>query len=411
MLHSLRQETHRVYFQTRSSSQSSSDTTTTNTNTNSKKQLTTTRTATIRLTESATGEDVVRLLRRKFELDGNYQKSTSTNNDVLVVVGTNSSISSVPFSSLPSLTTSSTCPGPLHLIQTIQPHEKLLSCRDHLLHCMEQKVKELLTIRLESNNESSVNHKPPSSPSSVTTIQWFFVPDSYCSEPTTNNTNTNRSPKILFNPLKSYIQLPDDGYCTSVDEEEEEESFLEEDTNKADVSSTTRINEDTNYDSTTLAKRTSHNTTCRVSTVQKKKSTIQRHVHRWAIFNEQVLTPPISFAIHGFLQLQSTKDTHVWKHVYCILSQDHFWILSRRKTTTTNNNPPGILYTTYQKLSLVEMVVQTPNEGDTMFILLQRTNPTVTKSTTKHYCFCAVSGILVPNLFFFCLRSFTLFGI
>jgi len=49
----MRQETHRVYFQTRSSSPAD-----TNYNNNKQQLTTTTRTATIRLTESATGDDV-----------------------------------------------------------------------------------------------------------------------------------------------------------------------------------------------------------------------------------------------------------------------------------------------------------------------------------------------------------------
>jgi len=53
-----------------------------------------------------------------------------------------------------------------------------------------------------------------------------------------------------------------------------------------------------------------------------------------------------------------------------------------------NTNHRILYYLTYRKLSLVGMVVQKPKEGDTMFIILQHTNPTFTKSTTKQYFFC-----------------------
>jgi hypothetical protein len=224
--------------------------------------------AAVRISDAARAVDVTQLLRQTIKKLGGNEKD-----DALVLVGTVYNTDPVQFE---HETPNSSISEPLHVVRTLKDDENPLAVRDLFLE------------RLKHQWQQRKGISPK--------LQWFFVPSS--------------------DNLPNCIEL--DGYCTSEDNEDPQDS---EDSGEDEAlgndndqdcwwrNASSPINSSVNGDSQ--------------STCSKLLDREQRRLNQ--LRNCQSALDCIS----GYLLKRSNKDRHVWKRVYCVLTDDHLWYASR----------------------------------------------------------------------------------
>ena len=253
----MRQEPHRVYWQQWGPSSSSSEQT--------RRDLLT-HSAAVRISDAARAIDVTKLLRNTLDtLDGDEQK------DALVLVGTLYNLPPIQYKHERNVDEKTS--EPVHVVRTLRPNENPLKVRDALLLHLKQRQR-----------------KGVASPR----LQWFFVPDS--------------------NQLPNCIEL--DGYCTSMEEEQVDESD-ESDSDQGDG----------DYSEEYWWRHSTSDCPMQNGS-SKKHSSVTREQRRWnQLRNCQSALD--RHCVSGFLLKRSHKDPNVWKRVYCVLTDDHLWYVSR----------------------------------------------------------------------------------
>lgn len=257
----MRQEPHRVYWQQWGTTSLSSD------QPQTRRELLTS-SAAVRISDAARAVDVTQLLRQTMKnLGGN------ADDDALVLVGTLYNADAVQFEHETHANTSE----PLHVVRTLQAHEHPLAVRDLLLE------------RLKQRQRKGISPK----------LQWFFVPSS-----------------VQF---PNFIEL--DGYCTSEDSEDPEET----DDSGDEQELKNEQDEESWWRNASSPIRSSLNG----GSQSKRSKLLYRQQRR---LNQLRNYPSTLDCISGYLLKRSNKDRHVWKRVYCVLTDDHFWYVSRLHT-------------------------------------------------------------------------------
>jgi hypothetical protein len=166
----------------------------------------------------------------------------------------------------------------LHVVRTLRPqHEHPLAIRDVHLERLKQRQRKGMSPKL----------------------QWLFIP--------------------------SPVQLPNcielDGYCTLEDSEDPEES-------------------DDSRDEQELGNEQDEECWWRnaLSSIHSSLNGGSQS-NRWKLLyheetrlNQLRSCPSTLDCISGYLLKRSIKDRHVWKQVYCVLTDDHLWYVSRLHT-------------------------------------------------------------------------------
>lgn len=277
---SMRQESHRIHWQ-----QWGKDP-------QSKRDLIT-RSAAVRLTDAATARDVIQLLGESLELFGN---------GALILVGTLHGMPPVTYQLVEYGEEASVVTvDPFHVVRTLQDGENPLQVRDLMLQDLEKKRQE---IPLRKELSSIIAPK----------LQWFFIPDDPASQ-------------ILKN-----LEL--DGYSTTLEDEVLEGEDHDED---YDYEHTEPEYPDP-FDMPWRVKDNIVNRSSRApheaedhSSNQLQRSQQLAHQHNAADH----------LVVSGFLWKQSQIDPHVWRKVYCVVTEDHFWFVARvKKRTKTQDAAP-----------------------------------------------------------------------
>jgi hypothetical protein len=231
--------------------------------------------AAVRISDAARAVDVTQLLRQTITNLGG-----SETDDALVLVGTLYNTDPVQFEH--ETTPHSTNSESLHVVRTLKADENPLAVRDVLLE------------RLKQRQRKGISPK----------LQWFFVPSSA--------------------NLPNCIEL--DGYCTSEenqDSQDSEDSGEEEELQNDGDQDCWWRNASPPSDSSVNGNSQSN--------CYKLLDGEQRRLNQ--LRNCQSALDCIS----GYLLKRSNKDRHVWKRVYCVLTDDHLWSVSRLHTIGGNN--------------------------------------------------------------------------
>mmetsp|Transcript_39018 Transcript_39018/g.94339 ORF Transcript_39018/g.94339 Transcript_39018/m.94339 type:complete len:592 (-) Transcript_39018:955-2730(-) len=303
--------------------------------------------------DAAKAKDVTQLLRKTLNLSSlSSQKDSAAELDAMVLVGTLYSLPNdyVQFehnmmlaraqstSSSASVTTiSSTQAEPFHVVKTLKPEDNPLSMRDKMMDHLRR-----------------LQHLAPSGRSNISPkFQWFFVPSSQPSTPPS--------------PIPSCIDL--DGYCTSMEEEEygSDDESLESDTK---LGGTADASQDDMSDSKALSilnalslvglkedecEDPSHvNGSQGFNTMKPRMKELRRFVQMTQSQSTCIL--PVS----GYLLKQSHVDRHVWRRVYCVLTDDHLWFVTRVPYSTTRTFPQ--VAKKHGRISLERALLLEPNK-------------------------------------------------
>lgn len=320
-------ESQRVYWQQWLSSKSK----TANGHTSRRELITSS--AAIRINpDAARAKDVTKLLRDTLNLSS--LESTNINNDrpsvgllgeyshsdALVLVGT---LYSLPkdyiqfeheppprqksdFSSPNGGSIISSSSDPVHVIKTLQPDDNPLATRDKMMEHLKRMLDQV----------------PTSSSTIAPKVQWYFVPSSV--DPTRS-------------PIPSSIDL--DGYSTSMEEEEydDDDTESDDDPNFLATDETDTIEQDY-YDLDLLLSRCSlaaegsntdntHMTTLKRKEISRQMKEVQRYTQLSQVQPSSV----------GYLLKRSNIDPHVWRKVYCVLTDDHLFYTTRIPYPSSRN--------------------------------------------------------------------------
>ncbi|CAJ1936203.1 unnamed protein product [Cylindrotheca closterium] len=309
--------------------------------------------------DTAKAKDVTQLLRKTLNLSSlSSQKDSAAAFDAMVLVGTLYSLPNdyVQFehnlmlaraqsnSASTSVTTiSSTHAESFHVVKTLEPEDNPLSMRDKMMDHLR---------RLQDLAPSGRSNISPK-------FQWFFVPSSQPSTPPS--------------PIPSCIDL--DGYCTSMEEEEYESDNESLETGSTELCGTADAlqlgaeTEDMNnsQDSSilnTLSQMrpkegkfedpSQMNGSQNFNTMKSQIKELRRYVQMTQSQSTCIL--PVS----GYLLKQSHVDRHVWRRVYCVLTGDHLWYVTRVPYSTTRNFPE--VAKKHGRISLERALLLEPNK-------------------------------------------------
>lgn len=234
--------------------------------------------------------------------------------------------------------TSSHSSDPFHVIKTLSPNENPLATRDKMLEHL-KKIQDAAPA-----GRSTISPK----------VQWYFVPS------TSDNSSTRPGASNQSNPIPSCIEL--DGYCTSMEEEDYDdgESDDEQDAdntygNPPACQTDAGANDDdddlafTRYDDPDLIfsrcsflkpspihpaplEQASNSSTSNTSdqTEQRRKQARQKEkeLRRYVQLSQSQAASSYR-CISGYLLKQSHVDPHVWRRVYCVITDDYMWYVTR----------------------------------------------------------------------------------
>lgn len=303
---SIRQEPHRVYWQQWNAAPSDTD------STQLLNQKVVTKSAAVRISDQACAQDVTRLLQTSIAT----LEKQDTKDDALVLVATLYHSNAVEFENDNKSSNNAFSCKPLFIIKTLEKNDHPLQVRDDLLRRIRQQ-------HSEQQQQGLIAPK----------LQWFFVPSCASTE------------------LPNYIQF--DGYCTSDDDGSEDNDSSSGDSNyENNDEKQSGINHDDDTDDNTHWWR---NQPCFVNAVpsdekdrqhqqdsavdnsiscSKKLQKQQRRFHELKLAQQQLSSQDHANSNHisGFLLKQSSHDVHVWKQVYCVLTDTHLWTVSRLHT-------------------------------------------------------------------------------
>lgn len=282
--------------------------------------------------DNAKASDVTQLLRDTLKLSSpesvnDTSSSSSIHKDSLVLVGTLYSLPKdyIQFEHEPPAEST----DPFHVLKTLQPGDNPLLVRDQMMEHLQR-----------------LQHEAPSTTSNISPkFQWYFVPEN-----------------VSGSSIPSCIEL--DGYCTSMEEEELRPEDEDDDQNETHGNDETDTQDRGGYFDVDLLlsrcpfvdDRERNGNAMEVtgaSLLSKKDKELRRYFQLCQV-------PPSS---SGYLLKQSSVDPHVWKRVYCVLTDDHLWYTTRVPYTNESKTTPISLRMgkTHGRISLGRALLLEPN--------------------------------------------------
>lgn len=241
------------------------------------------------------------ILLQQLREASNERQSTSTTGEATVRIAGSHPSTTVPHQSSTGAGTGVSPPphrhDPFHVIRTLQPHENPLTVRDRMVERLRQLQ------NLAPTSRTIISPK----------LQFFYV------HPTPQTS--------------SCIEL--DGYSTSMEDEDEDGSYYEDDVDPEEELHGSFSDESDDPEGPEM-----HAEMCRrfpwlatpsipeseAPSVPADKSRRRRDV-RFRRYLAQATAHPATF-LSGFL-LKQSQDPHVWRRVHCALTEDRLWFASR----------------------------------------------------------------------------------
>lgn len=309
--------------------------------------------------DAAQAKDVTQLLRKTLNLSSlGSQNDSAIGLDALVLVGTLYSLPSdyiqfehdmIPgrtqsHSSSTSISTISSTQGePFHILKTLKAEDNPLSMRDKMMDHLRQLQE------LAPSGRSSISPK----------FQWFFVPSSQPSTPPS--------------PIPSCIDL--DGYCTSMEEEDYESDVDSLESNSAERKANAETSQ--HVKEAQVAKKRKEpfilNASSQIEiieddceglveingmqdsiTTKSRMKELRRYV-QMTQSQSSCISP-----VCGYLLKQSHIDRHVWRRVYCVLTDDVLWYVTRVPYSSTKTFPQ--VAKKHGRISLERALLLEPNQ-------------------------------------------------
>ena len=250
--------------------------------------------------------------------------------------------------------TTATAPGrssssdPFHVVRTLQPDEDPLLVKEALLEYLEwlQESSPIKTLRTIIRPQ----------------VQWFYVPGSLrLHENTSTTTTTSSMISRTLESIPNCIEL--DGYCTSM-EDDDTESENDDDDDESDQGDSEEEDDGPLQNTDAISKSSSQARLLRqfpwllqdeqdtddnndgdkeeepTQTVRLPADIDCRRQERRFYRLLQDTSSGATYSslgpggmktncLSGYLLKRSKSDRHVWKRVYCILTNDHLWFVSR----------------------------------------------------------------------------------
>jgi hypothetical protein len=335
---------------------------------NRRRQLTTSSAAVRIAPHVAKARDVTTLLRKTLNLASSSTEEDATNEvssssqDALVLVGTlqvphdyvvfeHEQISLSP-SSNPSDAAVNTQIQPFHLVKTLGADDNPLAVRDEMMKHLQERQD-----RLVGQQHHASHSVPP-------TMQWFFVPGI-------------GAPSIIPNcvELEGYATTMEGQDYTDNEEEEddnEEEEFNQElykdDLGESCGQSTVEaaipdIEVDPGVPEEFVRAGLFESSSPLFSSLRqhvklsKKQRRESREWRRYLQISQSHNANPICLA--GYLLKQSSRDQHVWRKVYCLLTEDYMWYVHRIKPWGQQQSTNSVALNSY----LEETIAMSPKHG------------------------------------------------
>lgn len=369
-------QSHRVYWQQRLSGNGSSSSVNGNSNNNL-----ITGSAAVKISHSARACDLTNLLRKTLRLGNNGNggdssgASSGNRKDSLVLVGTLRSVptdyvrfeheqephssqnsENVPSDivndggSISSTITSTSIMEDFHVVKTLEANDPCLSVlQDMKAHLLErQRAMDLKISKLREAATPTMRNVLSLRPTIAPQTRWYFVPD------TTPAKSSSKQPT-----MSSCLEL--DGYVTSFDEDESDDDEYDcnsetDPQGNGDDSDSEAVhgddedllrraiapfadesdNEDDSEEKNYLLKGIDEGSATRRRRRRRATPTAEKKAREWRrylqISQSHAATDKSNTAtstLAGFLLKRSSKDPHVWKRHYCVLTQDDFWYVPR----------------------------------------------------------------------------------
>ena len=264
--------------------------------------------------DNAKASDVTQLLRDTLKLSSlesvndSIATTTTTYKDSLVLVGTLYSLPKdyIQFEHEPPTESTS----PFHVMKTLQPDDNPLLVRDRMMEHLQ---------RLKQEAPSTTSNISPK-------FQWYFVPQN-----------------VSGSSIPSCIDL--DGYCTSMEEEELKPEDEDDDQNDMHGEDETDTQDRGGYfDVDLLLSRCPFaedgkkaNASVQTLAVGGPLSSSSKEDKELRRYFQLCQVPP---SCSGYLLKRSSVDPHVWKRVYCVLTDDHLWYTTRVPYTSESKTTP-----------------------------------------------------------------------
>jgi hypothetical protein len=240
-----------------------------------------TRSSTVRLTDAATAKDVVELVKKG--ADG-----------CLVLVGALYNVAAVQFEH----EVVSSEMEPFHICKTLLQSDNPLKVRDEMQQILELKQHQQRTV----SSSSTIAPK----------LQWFFVP--YLRQ---EQESSNHSSDGSVNNLMPWIEL--DGYSTTMEDEDfDAEEDDEDESDQMEPEYPDPFDEPW--------KKTGGGDSRHGDDSAESKDRIKQW-RRYLQLSLQRTDP--NCMVSGYLWKQSHADKNVWRKVHCVLTEDHFWFVTR----------------------------------------------------------------------------------
>jgi PH domain len=264
-----------------------------------------TRSATVRFTDGATAYDVVQLLGESLEL------IDSSNYGVLILVGILYNMPAVDFDHEDDQDGFHNLTNHLfHVIYTLKDEDNPMTIRDQMMVVLESKKKTMT--QPKETNSSAISPK----------LKWYYIPGDPSS------------------PILKYLEL--DGYATTMEEEDMDAYSNDDDKDNHQI-----IDFESDYidpmDMPWIPRERGVSEIC--TNALKSDFQAMQQWQRWQqlqILKRRVAEPYVGYVMSGYLCKQSHKDPNVWRRVFCLVSEEYLWFVTRRKTqqmkTTSNED-------------------------------------------------------------------------
>ena len=348
-----RQEPHRVYIQKRNSNDNISNNSTA-----------------LRFTDTTLAKDVTNLIRSKLGLkrNNNEMKVTSRyyNGDKLILIGIITGIqhNAIYFDvdhlmdrQQRQVVEDDTRGNPINIVRTLLPTENPLQVRDEMMKHLRQRQLTLkncgtLTTTTRSYHPNSSTNKHPKQQNAHTMTMWFFQPGE-------DIASDHKDTETYL----EYVEL--NGYCSGMDDSSVGSAECMDD----DSIISPKAQHDTN--TIQFWNEGDYGYSFLLSSSSKKKYPLskERYYHDrcvQSIENHTKNTGNTSkhFYKEGYLYKRSRIDPNIWKKVYCILTQEELWYISR--VITCKNNKTKKQKYRYISLSNALLIPNNNSSSDTI---------------------------------------------
>jgi hypothetical protein len=310
MSHNSKGESHRIYWQqwisssTGGNGNETTDSRRKSPERRSRRELITS-SAAVRISYTgAKALDVTNLLRATLSLGEKAQLSSQSpqpdERDSLVLVGTLYSLprDAVQFEHELDVDQAIVRSDPYHIVKTLHPDDDPLEVRK----------------RMEDHLQSLQQSSPTSARTIISPkLQWYFLPAA------------NETGSLIPN----CVEL--DGYCTSLEEELDDEHIDDEDDDEecGHASDLSRDEDEMYLKFPWLNK--SDSTLKLPEDIDQMSSMTMRFSHEDRLFQQLRACQSAlrNYCLTGYLLKRSRKDPHVWRNVHCVLTDEHLWSVSR----------------------------------------------------------------------------------